>query len=310
MQASPKKAPAPGHYVSNAWLQAVLSMYPDILTNTHCVPPVHFNRVPYRPVDIVAGQWVLVRQPLPPVPQSSDASTCTAGRTHSKLSHVEVNCLPLRPEDKQVTQQNKKCMPRCQQPTKKEQPQCTRPFWSSVDENNAAHIASVYDSDLRDDFAQQHVLLHLQELAHGRREVMFILSQLRFSDYLNQPSYAAAVEAARLPMPGDLGTRYRSGEFDILLIHRHYGILIGEVKSVGIQQSRFIQSQCDADNDVAKRLSKAVRQLNRSEKVIKHLVRDIVPGLQLTVRKTIFLPYVSDAQLERVLAADRTLEKV
>ncbi|KAK7094346.1 hypothetical protein V1264_007986 [Littorina saxatilis] len=32
---------------SNDWRQIVTSFYPDALTRTYCVPPVHFNRVPY-----------------------------------------------------------------------------------------------------------------------------------------------------------------------------------------------------------------------------------------------------------------------
>ncbi|KAK7089592.1 hypothetical protein V1264_024407 [Littorina saxatilis] len=167
---------------------------------------------------------------------------------------------------------------------------------------------NVQQTDISDDFAQNHVMVNLQELGNSCHEAMFILSQLNFGDYLNQPAYAAA--AAQLPRPSDKDTqqtKYSDGEADFVLIHRQRGILIGELKTVGRWQKDVNNPQPPADADVAKRVTKAVKQLDRSETVVRHLVSDVAPGL--TVRKTLFLPYVSTEQLQRVLDNDPQLEQ-
>nr|KAG5697663.1 hypothetical protein BaRGS_011212 [Batillaria attramentaria] len=75
-------------------------------------------------------------------------------------------------------------------------------------------------------------------MADKQRDVMMVVSQLKFGKYLREPAYAAA--AAHLPNPitcdkskvsqVDLMfvSSYKQGEFDILMIHRHHGILVGE----------------------------------------------------------------------------------
>ncbi|XP_070203660.1 uncharacterized protein [Littorina saxatilis] len=238
------------------WRRIVTSLYPDAATRTYCVPPVHFNRVPYvRDVVPGTGLSVHVLQPQP-----------RARFLHTALS--------TNPEGWTVPQH----------------------MWA---EEPGPHLPPVgmQDSDLQDDFAQNHVMLNLQELGDSRHEAMFILSQLQFGSYLNQPAYAATT--AQLPRPKDL-PQDRQGDFDFLLIHRQHGILIGELKSVGITNSASNQT-------VVKKVKQAVKQLDKSEIMMRHLVSDIGPCL--TVRKTIFLPYVSSAQLERVLDNDAQLEQ-
>ncbi|XP_070199053.1 uncharacterized protein [Littorina saxatilis] len=160
---------------------------------------------------------------------------------------------------------------------------------------------AMQDCDLQDDFAQNHVMLNLQELGDSRHEAMFILSQLQFGSYLNEPAYAAAAE--RLPRPKDL-PQDRQGDFDFLLIHRQHGILVGELKSVGKNSNAANETD---DDVIAEKVKKAVKQLDKSERVVRHLVSDMGPGM--TVKKTLFLPYVSSAQLERVLDNDEQLEQ-
>ena len=180
-------------------------------------------------------------------------------------------------------------------------------LWSEESQRPATPVR-VQDSDFRDDTAQRHVLANLRALGNAGQEPMFILSQLNFGDYLNQPSYAAAVQASQLPRPSDLGKKYAAGDFDILLIHRRHGILVGELKSVGINHAVLNLSPAQADADVAKKVKQAVKQLDKSERVVSHLLSDLAPSM--TVNKTLFLPYVSGVQLRRVLTADPSLEQV
>ncbi|XP_070207989.1 uncharacterized protein [Littorina saxatilis] len=162
---------------------------------------------------------------------------------------------------------------------------------------------TVRECDVQADFTQQHVLYNLQELGTRRHEVMFVLSELNFKDYLNKPFYAK--QTSKLPKPGNIPAKDRhhgkQGDFDVLLIHRQYGILVGEVKSVGKTRA----SQVDVE--VIRVLQKAVKQLDKCEVHARHMVSDIAS--ELTVRKTLFLPYVSSSQLRRVLSASEQLKE-
>ncbi|XP_070201271.1 uncharacterized protein [Littorina saxatilis] len=241
------------------WRQIVTSFYPDALTRTYCVPPVQFNRVPYVKDTVPGtGEPVLVLHlPSGGVPKH----TAPPSRRHFI-------------------------------------PPSQHSMWTQESQSQI-HLAPerVQESDIRDDFAQNHVMLNLQELGDSRHEAMFILSQLQFGSYLNEPAYAAA--AKQLPRPRDL-PQDRQGDFDFLLIHRQHGILIGELKSVG-------KTNPPADPFLAQKVKQAVKQLDKSERVVRHLVSDIGPGM--TVKKTLFLPYISSAQLERVLDNDEQLEQ-
>nr|KAG5687635.1 hypothetical protein BaRGS_008118 [Batillaria attramentaria] len=63
-------------------------------------------------------------------------------------------------------------------------------------------------------------------MSHSQRDVMFVLSQMGFGDYLDDPCYAAA--SSSLPRPVDLKKKQLDvGDFDVLIIHRQYGILAG-----------------------------------------------------------------------------------
>ncbi|KAK7094336.1 hypothetical protein V1264_007976 [Littorina saxatilis] len=261
--------PGSSHQINNSnWRQIVTSLYRDALTQTYCVPPVNFNKVSY------------VRGTVP-------------GTGHSALVlHPPSGAAPVH-----------NVPPVSQRPV----PPSRYSLWTQESQPQAIPDR-VQESDFRDDFAQNHVMVNLQELGNHRHEVMFILSQLSFGNYLNQPAYAAAT--AQLPRPSQLDTKktkYSDGEADFVLIHRQHGILIGELKSVGKSPAGAQNPQPPADADVAKRVTKAVKQLDRSETVVRHLVSDVAPGL--TVRKTLFLPYVSTEQLERVLDNDPQLEK-
>ena len=248
----------------------VTSFYPDALTRTYCVPPVHFNRVPYVRVTVPGtGQSALVlgRQP---------AGVPTVGTVP----------------------------PVSQRPY----PATEHSLWTQEPQPLAKPVR-VIDPDFQDDNAHSHVMANLQELGKHRQQVMFILSQILWGNYLNKKCYAA--DTAQFPRLKALNTKaikYSDGECDFLLIDRQHGILIGELKSVGRPQAGVSRTPAQADADVAKRVTKAVKQLDRSETVVNHLVSDIAPGL--AVSKTIFLPYVSRAQLQQVLAADPQLEQV
>ena len=279
--------------------QLLESLYPDFERRTICVPPVHFNKVPYvRGTVPGTGQSALVLQ------QPSGAAPVNAVRPVSQLPGATPVLNAVRP----VTQLPGatpvlNVPPVSQRPVI---PETQYSLWPKESQPQATPVR-VQDTDLHDDFAQNYVLANLVELGNARHEAMFILSQLSFGSYLNQPSYAAA--AALLPKPTDLDPRYLwDGEFDIVLIHRRHGILIGELKSVGRVQAGVRRTRAQADTDVVKRVWKAVRQVDRSEAVVRHVVDGVARGL--TVRKTFLLPYVGRLQLQRVLTTNSLLREV
>ena len=265
------------------WRNTVSLLYPDALHRTYRVPPEHFNKVSY------------VRVPVPGAGLSALLlSDPTAPPGHNVLPPSQPSC---------------SATPGHNAPPASQQSNPPSVLWTPEPQPSATPV-NVQESDIRDDTGQRYLLENLQELGKTRQEPMFILSQVNFGDYLNEPSYAAAVKASqlpKLPQPSDLGKKYEAGDFDILLIHRRHGILVGELKSVGSNQPGVSKTPAQADDDVAKRVGKAVKQLVRSETVVKHLVSDTASGL--TVRKTLFLPYVSSTQLQRVLTARPQLEK-
>ena len=162
----------------------------------------------------------------------------------------------------------------------------------------------ILENDIGDDFAQEHVLLCFQEFGISRREVMFVLSQFHFTGYLNKPSYSAATEL--FPKPRDLDEDDRRSDFNLLLIHCIYGILLGELKSVGLRKDSNVSGDAPSDKTVTSRVLRAIRQLDKSERVVKYMASDLAPTLM--VRKTLIMPYVSKEQLQRCLRDDPKIE--
>lgn len=171
---------------------------------------------------------------------------------------------------------------------------------------------------VRDDRTQQRVLFCLQELVKNRDEVMVVLSQLQFGDYLNKPAFAAAASAhPRLPRPVDLKTHNKhEGDFDMIIIHRLYGLLVLEIKAMGDNFTDLGLSPDDQDCKVSAKVLEALKQLKKAVDVMNHLVSDLPVKLGSKgkrprqarheqrpprVRSALVLPNISKQQLERVL---------
>ncbi|XP_025079966.1 uncharacterized protein LOC112555694 [Pomacea canaliculata] len=165
-------------------------------------------------------------------------------------------------------------------------------------------VAPVQDSDVRDDEAMQRVLVCLQKMCEVKGETLFGLSQLQFGEYLGEPCYAAA--AANLPTPATLPTahprNWKEGDFDVLLIHRHYGLLVCEVKSFGNNLNKLNMSQKDVDDNISKKVKQAVTQLHKADAMLSHLVSDIASGLRIT--KTIAVPNLTAVQLQQAISGN------
>ena len=292
------------------WREVVQVFYPDALTRTYCVPPIYFLRVPYARSN-VADQPVLVLQPfssepppqcIPPTSQPSGRDRPPSAKRSQPPGPPSLG-VPGATSAEQNTPEESR-LPRVMWP------QQTKP---------RAQLPKVRDFHVQADLSQQHLLCNLKELGDQligqpqagpdssgdtKTEVMFIISELNFKDYLNKPLYNK--DTRGLPKPATFSAKdqknYKQGDFDILIITRYSGILVGEIKSVGMSKG----SRSDAD--LVKKVREAVEQVDKSETMVKHLIGDIAP--ELPVRKSIFLPYVSRERLRSVFSSDRQLEQV
>nr|KAG5688198.1 hypothetical protein BaRGS_027793 [Batillaria attramentaria] len=95
-------------------------------------------------------------------------------------------------------------------------------------------------------------------MAEKRREVMFVMSQLDFENYLSEPCYSGAVSQMKRPV--DLsGQKLDKGDFDVLIVHRKYGLCAGEIKSVGFNAADRKLSEQQIQDEVLKVLRKMLK---------------------------------------------------
>lgn len=139
---------------------------------------------------------------------------------------------------------------------------------------------------------------------------MMVLSQLQFGDYLNEPSYAAA--AAQLPSPSSLPSalpkNWKRGDFDVLIIHRKYGLLAVEVKAFGDNIKALNMSQEVVHVTLRKKLKQAISILDKSKAMLSHLVSDIAPGLKIAV--SLAFPSIKKQQVLEAVMENLDLERV
>ncbi|XP_025100534.1 uncharacterized protein LOC112567880 [Pomacea canaliculata] len=166
------------------------------------------------------------------------------------------------------------------------------------------------DSDVGDDAAMQRIFVCLQKMFEENSDVIVGLTHLQFGQYLSEPCYAAA--ATHLPRPSNLPPSlpqsWKQGDFNVLLIHRQYGLVVCEVKAVGDHIKAVNMSQQDIDNNIRQKLSNAVSQLDKAEAMLSHLVSDIAPGLPVT--KVIAFPNITTRQLQQAISGDSLLIQV
>ncbi|KAK7477371.1 hypothetical protein BaRGS_00031389, partial [Batillaria attramentaria] len=166
---------------------------------------------------------------------------------------------------------------------------------------NSGEHSVLQDSNVRDDDAQRHFLYCLRALTDELSERMTIVSQLRFEDYLKEPSYRASTE--KFPKPVD--TKHPRGDFDFLIIHPVHGLLIIEIKAIG---DRFDPSLSEAKKDelVSRKIRLAIKQLDKGKAVLTHLISDKKPAPP--VKTALVMPNIGKDQLERVLRNNHKLK--
>ncbi|XP_025113052.1 uncharacterized protein LOC112575406 isoform X2 [Pomacea canaliculata] len=266
------------------WLQWVEAAFPNLSSQAYFLPPVYFNRVPMTR-DSIAGQDVLVLRSTPR----------QLGKI-KRLAESMGNLLTSSTSPKSLKQQNLMFKQTVMIP-------------SSVSHTSIPQSPFVQDSDVRDDAAMQRVLFSLQSLSEKTQEVLVGLTHLRFGQYLGEPCFSVA--AAHLPrhanLPPDLPQNWKQGDFDVLLIHRHYGFITCAVKAFGDNFQEIDLPKKEMENNIRRKLKEAIAQLSKEEAMLSHLVSDIAPGLRIT--KTIALPNLTVHQVQQAISEDFKLKE-
>ncbi|XP_025112599.1 uncharacterized protein LOC112575165 isoform X2 [Pomacea canaliculata] len=152
--------------------------------------------------------------------------------------------------------------------------------------------------DLRHDRAMQHVIHYLRHMAEQYQEQMFVLTQFSYDDYLRCPS--PEYTGHHLPVPGGLegGTHDQDiGCFDVLIIHRYYGVVVGVVKTVRDKDDGREDWEQRKDELLISEMSEGLRQLQRAESMIQHLMSDM--SLIPVVRRALMFPNITKSTLRR-----------
>ncbi|XP_025112580.1 uncharacterized protein LOC112575160 isoform X1 [Pomacea canaliculata] len=146
--------------------------------------------------------------------------------------------------------------------------------------------------DVRHDQAMQHVLNCLHHMAKQYQENMFVLTQFKYDDYLN--NIGNEFRKHRLPVPAGFTKENQNIQcFDLMVVHRQYGVLVGVVKAVGENVSESL-------NDlIVNEVTEAVHELKKGADMIKHLMSD--QEQFPTVRQILILPNMARTTLKRAL---------
>ena len=237
------------------WLSRIQEWYPDRHTKTYLMPPVRFNRVNCSVLEVSEGMKALVLQSSP-----------------QEASQQQV---PRKERRQRTTLDNS------------QQPDLMRPMWSN-NPGSRVDFPKVPEDHIKDDTAMDKVRRSLRVLGEVQEEPMMVVSDLKFQGYLGgATSPVERAVCARLLRATDVK---RQGDFDIIIIHRLYGFILGEVKSV------------DRVSDIKVRVKKAVDQLNVSQKALNHVSSDLAP---VRVMKTVILPNITSSQLLQELSKDK-----
>lgn len=148
------------------------------------------------------------------------------------------------------------------------------------------------------------MLISLQALADKHKSVMMVISQMQFNKYLNKSSHALTSH----PRPADLDPSNQQGDFDLLIIHSQYGLIVGEIKSVGGYSNISTPDACTTNEKaLVKKVEDALKQLKKAETVLTHITSDMG---RVRIVKTLILPNTNYDTLKKTLSRYPKTEEV
>lgn len=162
--------------------------------------------------------------------------------------------------------------------------------------------------------ALRRVLQCLWKLFHLNQEAVVILSPV-YRDGYN----AGDVGGHEPSLADNRPCPFWDGDFDLLLIHRHLGLVVCDVRVAGdvLQQRRGSRTngvhhrdvaRVDVLHDVTCVLHDVVLQLDAAGGWLSRVVSDVAPGLRII--KIVALPNLHEDLLREVITGDLQLQKV
>ncbi|XP_025114469.1 uncharacterized protein LOC112576324 [Pomacea canaliculata] len=102
-------------------------------------------------------------------------------------------------------------------------------------------------------------------------EQMFVLTQFKYTDYLN--SIPEQFKGHLLPVPSLVHEHQQNRSFDLLIIHRRYGVMVGVVRDCS---NNGDEGQPDNDTDTIRlsQVSEATEQLNTAKRFVSEVMSD------------------------------------
>ncbi|XP_025112594.1 uncharacterized protein LOC112575163 isoform X3 [Pomacea canaliculata] len=155
-------------------------------------------------------------------------------------------------------------------------------------------------TDVEHDKAMRQFLNCFYYIPKTKDEEMFVLTQFNYEDYLNNPG--ADFSEHCLPVPKqkkDKNIRC----FDILIIHRYYGLVVGVLKTVSEYDAQTNGDELQIEHLIANDVSAAIQQLNKASGILHHLMKDL-KGTP-PVRRFLILPNITLSTLQRALRSHK-----
>ena len=153
------------------------------------------------------------------------------------------------------------------------------------------------ESDARCDSGNRLVLKSLERLSESEEAAMFVVSERKFGNSLNK----------KFHNDPDFGSQDKNGDFDILIIHKQFGILIGEIKVVG---DLFSGQPLKGNNlqSLIKMVKKGTKQLNKSRGMATNIMKNC--PARPRIRTTLMLPNIGRELLREALENTTEVIKV
>ena len=245
------------------WLPFIRQHYPNRFHQTYFLPPLHYNRTFYTVKHFEDEDIAVMQEPQ-----------------HHQVEH----------------------RPRIRHHRRHHQPRPQTYSQGRVFTPNPPDLqpSRHQETNVQDDQAQHHTLQCLKVLSDNMKEVMMVISQLRFRKYLDRDNCTSPVDVAtvaRLPNWQSLPEQLAEGRCDVLVIHREQGLIVGEIKSTGGGDFFSRQPESEQNQMIVNIVAKAVKQMYNKEKALRRLVSD----LNIPITRTLITPSLTSAQLLRAL---------
>lgn len=166
-------------------------------------------------------------------------------------------------------------------------------------------LAPVMIKDVRADEGENRVISAFELLGH-REGPMFIICAYQYNNYLNKLREEMFTKGETGRPIRAFGQTMRA-EHDCLLVHKDLGIIVVCIKAIGDNFKTWGASEDTQNATVIKVLSKAFKQLDREEAMVRHVTSDLNPIPPC--HKVIAVPNLTKAAITKALVLDEGLKQ-